>query len=86
MNFDFLTPELITAVAGAATAIAAGIVAVISARKSFKFEKALEAAKQRDTYCICPHCKKKISLSEIHWILPTGEIDDNLNGKPDSLE
>lgn len=86
MSFEWITPELITAVAGCATAIASGIVAIVSAKKASKLEKRLEEAKQRETYIICPHCKKKTPLSEVDFRLPDGSLDNNLNGKPDIEE
>ena len=81
-----ITPELITAASGCIAAATAFVVAIVSVRKNLRIEKALDEAKQRETYIICPNCKKKIPLSEISFRLPSGEVDNNLNGKPDLKE
>ena len=81
-----LSPEIITAASSGVAAITALIVAVIQAVKAHKLEKQIEAAKQRETYIVCPHCKKKTPLSEVSFRLPDGSLDNNLNGKPDVLE
>lgn len=67
-------------------AIASAVVGVISVCRGYKFTKYLNDARQRETYIECPHCKKKIPLSEISFHLPSGEVDNNLNGKPDAQE
>lgn len=74
--------QLGTALVALMTAIA-GVIATIQTKK---FKNYLDAAKQRETYIECPKCKKRIPLSEIHFHLPSGELDDNLNGKPDNQE
>lgn len=81
-----LTPEVITAAASAVAALTALVVAIVNGVKAVKLEKQIEAAKQRETYIICPHCKKKTPLSEVSFRLPDGSLDNNLNGKPDFLE
>lgn len=62
------------------------LVTVITALKTKKFVDYMNNAKQRETYVECPRCKKKIPLSEINFHLPSGEIDNDLNGRPDHLE
>nr|CAI9752420.1 hypothetical protein YKEOBPQY_YKEOBPQY_CDS_0008 [Microvirus sp.] len=46
----------------------------------------LDDAKKRQTYLICPHCSKKVYLSEIDFHLPSGSLDNNINGLPDDRE
>ena len=75
-----------SAVAGIITALAGLVAGIIAIRNSKRISQALEEAKARETFTVCPNCKKKIPLSEINWHLPTGEVDNNLNGKPDYLE
>lgn len=68
---------------GGIVAIAGAIVGIINAIYARKFAKYLEDAKKRETYTVCPYCKKKIPISELHFHLPTGQLDDDLNGLPD---
>lgn len=63
-----------------------GIAAIVLLVKSKSFSLYLKKAKQRETYTVCPHCKKEIPLSELSWHLPSGEVDNNLNGVPDRDE
>ncbi len=57
-----------------------GIVSFLYARS---FKKYLHEAKLRGSYTICPHCKEKVLLSQCHWHLADGSIDDDLNGVVD---
>ena len=66
---------------GAVLAIINSIVAEVRVRK---LQKQLDAAKERETFIECPHCKKKILLSEMSFRLPSGALDNNLDGKPDA--
>lgn len=75
-------PQLVSGIVAICTAVA-GVIALIQTKK---FSHYLDAAKQRETYIECPRCKKKIPLSEINFHLPSGEVDNNLNGRPDSQE
>lgn len=75
-------PQLVSGIVAICTAVA-GVIALIQTKK---FSRYLDAAKQRETYIECPRCKKKIPLSEINFHLPSGEVDNNLNGRPDSQE
>lgn len=38
------------------------------------------------TFTKCPHCGEMFTLSECDFILPSGEVDNDLNGVPDSQE
>lgn len=75
-----------TAIASAMAAGAGFLVALRNARKTKKIEKILQEAQERETYTVCPRCKKKVRLSELLWHLPDGSIDQNLNGVPDDAE
>lgn len=75
-------PEIVSGTLAICAAIT-GLVGAINARRFMKY---LDKAKERETYAVCPHCKKRIPLSEIQFHLPTGEVDNNLNGKPDEDE
>ena len=68
------------AIAGALTAI---INAIVAGKRSARLAQQLEQAKERETYAVCPHCGKKIHLSEMSFRLPSGALDNNLDGKPD---
>lgn len=85
-----LNTETIVAIGTAAASIAASIVSIIKAvgasKKAARLERLLEDAKARETYLVCPSCKRKILLSEIDFHLPSGAFDNNLNGKADSEE
>lgn len=76
---------------------AASIVSVLTALGSFvgmivclvrthKANKIIQDAKLRQTQVLCPKCHKKSPISDVHFVLPGGEIDDNLNGVPDHQE
>lgn len=82
---EFLTlhwPEL---TAGFATT-AALITTIVNVSKSSRLSKALEEAKSHGMQVRCPRCKKTSPLSEVTFVMPSGEIDNNLNGVPDNQE
>lgn len=54
--------------------------------KTSLIEKELSSIKERQTYAICPHCKKKIPFQDLEFHLPDGSKDQNLNGIPDLKE
>ena len=62
------------------------IIALFIAYKQKALDRALKEAKMRETYVTCPHCQKKIPLSELSFHLPDGSLDDNLDGIPDSKQ
>lgn len=70
----------ITAAIGALGAI---VTSVINLAKTRSLTKALEAAKRRQTVIVCPKCHKESPLSEVDFKLPTGELDNNLDGVAD---
>lgn len=61
------------------------IVVYVDAKVSKKLVKGLIArAKANGTYLLCPHCGKKVELKDLdNLYLPTGCIDNDLDGKPD---
>ena len=79
-------PAIITAICGAVGAVAAIVTSVVNLVKNHRIKIALDKAKQRETYAVCPNCKKKIPLSELSFYLPDGSKDNDLNGVPDSEE
>lgn len=86
MNLD-LSPEAVTAYATAAVsvigAIGSLVAAIMSFFKSRRLARILDDAKERETYTVCPYCKKKIHLSEMDFHLPSGALDNDLNGEAD---
>ena len=74
------------AATGVISAIAGLVVAITAMKKARLVAKALDEAKQRETYIVCPKCGAKVPLSEISFHLPSGAKDMNLNGVPDSEE
>lgn len=87
MNFNV---ETIVAISTACASVAASVVSVIKAisasKKAARLERLLDDAKARETYFICPKCKSKVLLSEVDFHLPSGSLDNNLNGKADLEE
>lgn len=83
MNTDFIIQVTTAgvAIAGALTAI---INAIVAGKRSAKLAQQLEQAKERETYAVCPHCGKKVHLSEMTFRLPSGAVDNNLDGKEDA--
>lgn len=49
-------------------------------------EKELSHAKEKECYTVCPHCQKDIRFSDLTFYLPSGDIDNNLNGIADKDE
>lgn len=87
---NFTSPEFLTALATSLASIAAAIVSVIkavqAAKRAEKARQLLADAKARSTYSVCPECGKKIYLSDLAFHLPSGLVDNDLNGVPDQKE
>lgn len=87
---SFSDPEFITLLTTSCASCAAAIVSVIKAvsasRMASRASRMLDDAKKRQTYLVCPHCSKKVYLSEIDFHLPSGSLDNNFNGLPDDRE
>lgn len=89
IEFIQTLPEwLLYLFAGLSAALNVGSIsaAVASLVRQRHITKALNDAKQRESYIVCPRCKEKVPLSEISIHLKSGELDNNLNGVPDHLE
>lgn len=87
---EFLNSIDWVALVGALVSLVGGITALVvvlvNAKNTKKITTALDEAKQKSVYFVCPNCHKKIPLSEVDFHLPSGAVDNNLNGKPDYLE
>lgn len=61
------------------------IIAYVDAKVSKKLVKGLLArAKTNGTYLVCPHCGSKVELKDLdNLYLPSGLVDNDLDGKPD---
>ena len=86
-NFD---AAAITAIITAVSSLVAGIISlvniIVSSKKKKILEQALQDAKLRNTYHMCPNCGHKLRLDDMHFFLEDGSKDDNLNGVPDNQE
>lgn len=67
-------------------AVGALIVSIVNAKNIRNIDQHINQAKRRGTFIVCPHCKKESPLSDVHFLLPDGSLDDNLNGVPDNQE
>lgn len=81
-NMDVIIAA-ITAATGLMSAIAAWIVNLTLHRSNRCLEEKLKKVKERETYTVCPHCKKEIPFSDLSFFLPGGLPDQNLDGKED---
>lgn len=89
IEFIQTLPEwLLYLVGGLSAALNVGSIsaAVASLVRQRHITRALNDAKQRESYVVCPRCNEKVPLSEISIHLQSGELDNNLNGVPDHLE
>lgn len=93
-DFINIIKEYLPAIIGGGVAVFSAVCSYLVARLSTKNYKAkiaslnqqLSEARNRKTYTSCPHCGEKIYLDQISWHLPSGELDNNLNGVPDDAE
>lgn len=87
---EFLKEFPWVAASGAIVSVLAGlsalVVGIINARSIRHLDNAISKARRRGTVILCPHCKKETPLSDVHFLLPDGAVDDNLNGVPDTEE
>ena len=74
------------AIVSVISSISALIFSLIRAKAVKDIKKALDDAKKKDTRIVCPKCHKESSLREVHFLLPDGSLDDNLNGVADDQE
>lgn len=82
---EFLQNHL-TDIMAIVSAMIAVVTTILSLRVTSKGLQYLNKAKERETYIVCPHCKKHVLLSEMDFHLPGGALDQNLNGVPDDEE
>lgn len=83
---EFPWTVVASAIVSVVSAISALIFSLIRAKAVKEIKKALDDAKKKDTRIVCPRCKKEVPLREVHFLLPDGSIDDNLNGIADDQE
>lgn len=87
---EFLKEFPWTIVAGAICSVLAGlaalVVSIVNAKNIRHIDSHIAQAKRRGTYLVCPKCKKEIPLADVHFLLPDGSLDDNLNGVDDAKE
>lgn len=79
---EFFTQHM-TDIMAIVTAIIACVSTILSLKTTAASRKYLESAKQRETYSVCPKCGAKVPLSQMSFHLPTGELDNDLDGVPD---
>ena len=61
-----------------------GIASAVSAKVFSSRTKRLINDRLKGHYIICPHCKQMVDLdNEVHFYLPDGSKDDDLNGEKD---
>lgn len=85
-----LDATVIAAVITSLSSLVAGIISLVSivrkSKQSKLLQQALQDAKLRRTYHVCPKCGEKTALNDMHFYLEDGSKDDNLNGVPDRME
>lgn len=84
---DFLLSHFDAIVYGLSAVLASfAAVAGVSLGQLRKIKKLLSRKEKSGYRIVCPHCHKESNLEDVHFILPDGAIDDNLNGVPDDSE
>ena len=73
-------PEIVSGFATLVALVTTGI----NLAKGAKLSRAVEDAKSKGYQVRCPKCKKTSPLSEVQILLPSGELDANLDGIPDN--
>lgn len=89
MNFEPLLQilkEYGPVIAGVLALVADILIGSIVLFHSRIVKRAISKAIDRNEFTICPYCHEKIHLKDVVFRLPTGQIDQNLNGKPDDEE
>lgn len=77
-------PIIVSSVLSLVTTIVTGV--SLSLRHKLKITRCdLEKARMNHVYFTCPKCGKKVTLNEVTFHLPSGDVDDDLDGLPDSL-
>lgn len=75
-----------TSIVSVLTSLGSLVGMIVCLVKTHKANKVLKDAKSRKTQVLCPKCHKKSPIDEVHFILPDGALDNNLNGVPDDKE
>lgn len=80
-------PQICSGLLAVFSAVCSFIIYRLKVRQKSLENEALKAqlkeAKLRATYSICPECGKKVYLSDLHFYLPDGSSDEDLDGKAD---
>lgn len=77
-------PIIVSSVLSLVTTIVTGV--SLSLRHKLKLTRCdLEKARLNHVYFTCPKCGKKVTLSEVTFKLPNGDVDNDLDGFPDKL-
>lgn len=89
LEFLKSNPELISLaslIVSALGAVINGLIALLFAHIKHRLKLLtcdIENAKIKGAYTVCPHCKEKLPLEDLHWKLEDGSDDDDLNGLKD---
>lgn len=75
-----------TSIVSVLTSLGSFVGMIVCLVKTHKANKVIQDAKLRKTQVLCPKCHKKSPIDEVHFVLPDGALDDNLNGVPDNQE
>ena len=78
--------NLILVILASVQTLFAALGSLLMFRLTGSMKSVLKAARLRGTYTVCPHCGTEIKLGDTDFLLPSGEVDNDLNGKPDRLE
>lgn len=81
-NFDVIIYALLAVVGAFATLLGVSVGQLGKLRKILTRNQ----SKSSGYRILCPHCKKESALEDVHFLLPSGAVDDNLNGTPDDQE
>lgn len=75
-------PIIVSSVLSLVTTVVTGV--SLSLRHKLKLTRCdLEKARMNHVYFNCPRCGKKVNLNEITFHLPSGDVDNDLDGLPD---
>lgn len=80
-------PEFVTAIVSVFTALVSLLMLIISKAKiknELEIQKTkLKTAQLNSVTTKCPECGSKVYLKDLHFYLPDGSQDDDLDGDPD---
>lgn len=75
---------ILTIVAGLLTAMATLL--GITNHRINKIRKLMKQSDGNGYRIVCPHCHKESPIEQVTFKLPSGALDNNLNGIPDDQE